>query len=92
MFRLAFRAGAAMTICRSRSRNILPSAPMNCGRGQVSRRRRSRRLAGNLAMLALIEERSREAWHWPTAESILADVRFALRQLMQARRALRRRR
>lgn len=28
----------------------------------------------------LLEERSREVWHWPTLESIWADVRFALRQ------------
>jgi predicted permease len=27
-----------------------------------------------------LEERSREVWHWPTLESIWADVRFALRQ------------
>ena len=29
---------------------------------------------------ALLEERSREVWQWPTFESIWADVRFALRQ------------
>ena len=29
---------------------------------------------------ALLEERSREVWQWPTLESIWADVRFALRQ------------
>ena len=33
---------------------------------------------------ALIEERSREVWHWPTLESILADIRLALRQLRRA--------
>jgi len=31
-----------------------------------------------------IEERSREVWRWPTVESIVADVRFALRQLVKA--------
>jgi len=31
-----------------------------------------------------IEERSREVWQWPTVESIWADVRFALRQLVKA--------
>ncbi len=39
---------------------------------------RARREFGNLT---LIEERSREAWQWPTIESIWADVLFALRQL-----------
>src|SRR5580658_3954321 len=29
---------------------------------------------------ALLEERSRAVWQWPTLESIWADVRFALRQ------------
>jgi predicted permease len=32
----------------------------------------------------LIEERSREVWHWPTLESIWADVRFALRQMRRS--------
>jgi predicted permease len=32
----------------------------------------------------LPEERSREAWSWPTLESIAADVRFALRQLRKS--------
>jgi predicted permease len=38
----------------------------------------ARRAFGNRA---LIEERSREVWQWPTLESIWADVRYALRQL-----------
>ena len=33
---------------------------------------------------ALLEERSREVWQWPTLESIGADVRFALRQLRRS--------
>src|SRR5579872_690958 len=37
----------------------------------------ARREFGNVG---LIEERSRETWQWPTVESTLADVRFALRQ------------
>jgi putative ABC transport system permease protein len=41
----------------------------------------ARREFGNVT---LIEEHSREAWQWPTAESILADVRFALRQLIKS--------
>ncbi|MGB6905208.1 MAG: ABC transporter permease, partial [Acidobacteriaceae bacterium] len=31
-----------------------------------------------------IEERSREVWQWPTIESIWADVKFAIRQLVKA--------
>jgi predicted permease len=38
----------------------------------------ARRQFGNFALL---EERSREVWQWPTMESIWADVKFALRQL-----------
>jgi predicted permease len=34
--------------------------------------------------LALVEERSREVWQWPTLESIWSDVRFALRQLRRS--------
>jgi putative ABC transport system permease protein len=32
----------------------------------------------------LIEQRSREVWQWPTFESFLADIRFALRQLLKS--------
>jgi predicted permease len=38
----------------------------------------AKRAFGNRTVL---EERSREVWHWPTLESIWADVRYALRQL-----------
>jgi len=41
----------------------------------------ARREFGNVA---LIEQRSREVWQWPTAESLLGDVRFALRQLIKS--------
>jgi predicted permease len=41
----------------------------------------ARREFGNLT---LIKERSREVWQWPTAESLLGDVRFALRQLIKS--------
>jgi len=34
--------------------------------------------------LAVVEERSREVWQWPTLESIFSDVRFALRQLRRS--------
>jgi predicted permease len=43
--------------------------------------RRARIAFGNLAV---VEERSREVWQWPTLESIAADVRFALRQLRRS--------
>ena len=42
---------------------------------------RARREFGNLA---LIEERSREVWQWPTLESLWADTKFALRHLLKA--------
>ena len=32
----------------------------------------------------MIEERSREVWQWPTVESAIADIRFALRQLIKS--------
>ena len=38
----------------------------------------ARREFGNLASL---EETSREIWQWPTVESLLFDIRYALRQL-----------
>ena len=38
----------------------------------------ARREFGNVS---LIEQRSREVWQWPAAESIAADVRFSLRRL-----------
>ncbi|MEA2261587.1 MAG: hypothetical protein QOJ51_4412, partial [Acidobacteriaceae bacterium] len=43
--------------------------------------RQARVAFGNLAIL---EERSREVWQWPTLESIWADVRFAFRQLRKS--------
>jgi putative ABC transport system permease protein len=41
----------------------------------------ARREFGNVTR---IEERSREVWQWPALESILADFRFALRQLVKS--------
>ena len=43
--------------------------------------RTARREFGNVT---LIEQRGREVWQWPTLESILADLRFALRQFRKA--------
>lgn len=41
----------------------------------------ARREFGNITR---VEERSREVWQWPRVESILADARFALRQLRRS--------
>src|SRR5271170_2346131 len=41
----------------------------------------ARRAFGNTT---LIEERGREAWQWLRLESLLADARFALRQLRRS--------
>jgi predicted permease len=41
----------------------------------------ARREFGNVT---LIEERSREVWQWPTAESLWADVRYGVRQMGKA--------
>ena len=43
--------------------------------------RAARRAFGNAT---LIEERGREAWQWPRLESLLADAKFALRQLRRS--------
>ncbi len=42
--------------------------------------KRARREFGNITLL---EERSRETWDWPAVESLLADVRHAIRRLLQ---------
>ncbi|MGB6690741.1 MAG: ABC transporter permease [Terracidiphilus sp.] len=41
----------------------------------------ARREFGNVA---LVEQRSREVWQWPAIESVWADVRFAIRQLIKS--------
>jgi predicted permease len=51
------------------------------GMARAEAEKAARREFGNVC---LIEQRSREAWQWPTVESILADVRFALRQLIKS--------
>ena len=43
--------------------------------------RQARRAFGNPTV---ITERSREAWQWPTIESLWADARYALRQLAKS--------
>ena len=54
---------------------------MESGMPQAKAEQMARRELGNVC---LIEQRSREAWQWQTLESILFDVRFALRQLIKS--------
>ena len=51
------------------------------GMARAKAEQAARREFGNVT---LIQERSREAWQWPTVESILADIKFALRQLRKS--------
>lgn len=48
------------------------------GMNRAEAEKRARREFGNVTG---IEERSREAWMWPLAESLSSDVKFAMRQL-----------
>jgi len=48
------------------------------GMGREDAERAAKREFGNVTR---IEERGREAWMWPLAESLWADARFAVRQL-----------
>ncbi len=54
---------------------------MDRGMTREEAERTARREFGNVT---LIEQRSREVWQWPTLESILADLRFGLRQFRKA--------
>src|SRR5215469_2696887 len=54
---------------------------MDRGMTRETAERVARREFGNET---LIEQRSREVWHWPILESALADIRFALRQLVKS--------
>jgi predicted permease len=54
---------------------------MGEGMGKMEAEQQARRAFGNRTLL---EERSREVWLWTTLESILADVRFALRQMRRS--------
>src|SRR5512147_2835935 len=42
---------------------------------------RARRAFGNVAAIA---EEGREVWQWPTVESVLGDLKFAMRQLRKS--------
>jgi predicted permease len=54
---------------------------MDGGMPRLEAEQTARREFGNLG---LIEQRSHEVWQWPTVESLFADVRFALRQLIKS--------
>src|SRR5262249_5275213 len=54
---------------------------MDQGMSREEATQAARREFGNMT---LIEERSREQWQWPTLESVLRDMKFALRQLIKA--------
>jgi putative ABC transport system permease protein len=51
------------------------------GMARTQAEQAARREFGNVG---LMEQKSREAWQWPATESILADIRFALRQLIKS--------
>ena len=54
---------------------------MDKGMAREEAERTAHREFGNAT---LIEERSREVWQWPAIESVYADVKFALRQLLRS--------
>ncbi len=54
---------------------------MGSGMSRKEAESNARREFGNVT---LMEERSREVWEWPTVESLWADIKFALRQLIKA--------
>jgi predicted permease len=54
---------------------------MDRGMSREQAEQSARREFGNAT---LIEQRGREVWQWPSVESILADIRFALRQLLKS--------
>jgi len=54
---------------------------MDRGMTRKEAERTARQEFGNVT---LIEQRSREVWQWPTLESIVADLRYTLRQLCRA--------
>lgn len=51
--------------------------------GGMSRENAQRAARLEFGNVALIEERSREVWHWPRVESLWSDVHFAVRQLVK---------
>jgi predicted permease len=55
---------------------------MNDGMSRDEAEQAARREFGNVTLL---EERGREAWQWPTMDSLWPDVRFGLRQIVRYR-------
>ena len=54
---------------------------MEEGKSREDAERATRRELGNLA---LVEERSREVWHWPMLDSVLADLKLLFRRLRKS--------
>jgi predicted permease len=54
---------------------------MQEGMARAQAEQSARREFGNVA---LVEQKSREAWQWPALESILADLKFVLRRLRKS--------
>src|SRR5580692_136908 len=52
--------------------------------GGLSRREAEQAARREFGNVALIQERSHEIWHWSMIESIWADARFAVRQLVKS--------
>jgi len=50
----------------------------------IPREEAERRAYREFGNVALIEQRSREVWQWPTLESIWADTKYALRRLRKS--------
>jgi predicted permease len=53
---------------------------IECGMTQKDAERVARLEFGNVT---LIEERSREVWQWPFLESVLADLKYAIRRMLK---------
>ena len=50
----------------------------------MTRQQAERAARVDFGNLAVIEERSREVWHWPKVETLWADVKFAGRQMRKS--------
>jgi hypothetical protein len=50
----------------------------------MTRRQAEQAAKREFGNVALIEQRGREVWQWPTVESIAADMKFALRRLRKS--------
>jgi predicted permease len=50
----------------------------------ISRKQAEQTARREFGNVTLVEERSREVWHWPAFESLLADLKFAFRRLRKS--------